>query len=180
MEVININNIEKGINNFLNGDEFDFKPYTLEKFVNQFILFGALIRLWYPETQKCGYKLLNKNDEYNICIDQEIKEDKCWQSEYKNHLVLGIVNFEDSGYSNIIDIVISPSTYDYEASKNRLVKENDFIRVKEKYAFEIPPNLHYGHCVEVDGDMIKINWDRRYGHDSSVWVERKKYEVVRK
>ena len=59
-----------------------------------------------------------------------------------------------------------------------MIKEGDFVRVKDKSAFEISPILHYGHCVEVDGDFIKINFNRRYGHDSFMWVETCKFESI--
>lgn len=59
-----------------------------------------------------------------------------------------------------------------------MIKQGDFVRIKEKYAFEENPLFHYGHCVEVDGGDIKLNWDRRYGHDSFIWVKANKYEKV--
>ena len=59
-----------------------------------------------------------------------------------------------------------------------MIKEGDFVRIKDKHAFEIGPMLHYGHCVEIDGDCIKINFDRGYGHDSFVWVEASRFETI--
>lgn len=60
-----------------------------------------------------------------------------------------------------------------------MIKYGDFVRVKYEYAFEISPILHYGHCVEVDGDFIKINFDRRYGHDSFIWADARKFEKIK-
>ncbi|HSQ88828.1 hypothetical protein [Romboutsia sp.] len=55
----------------------------------------------------------------------------------------------------------------------------DFVRVKNEYAFKLHPLLHYGQVVDIglNGDM-KINFDRRYNHDSFEWVECKMYEVI--
>ena len=60
------------------------------------------------------------------------------------------------------------------------MKIGNFVRVKTEYAFEIHPLLHYGEIVDIDlqGD-IKINFDRRYNHDSFVWVDSKMYEVIK-
>ena len=60
------------------------------------------------------------------------------------------------------------------------MKVGDFVRVKEKYAFEIHPILHYGQVVDIGlKEDIKINFDRRYGHDSFTWVDMDMYEVIR-
>ena len=60
------------------------------------------------------------------------------------------------------------------------MKVGDFVRIKTEYAFEVNPFLHYGQIVDIglDEDM-KINFDRRYGHDSCSWVSMNMYEAVK-
>lgn len=60
-----------------------------------------------------------------------------------------------------------------------MFKPKDFVRVKSKFAFQVNPLLHYGQITDIglNGDM-KINFDRRYGHDSFAWVECYMYEKI--
>ena len=59
------------------------------------------------------------------------------------------------------------------------IQVEDFVRVKDEYAYEIHPMLHYGQVTDIglNGDM-KINFDRRYTHDSFEWVDKYKYEKI--
>lgn len=60
------------------------------------------------------------------------------------------------------------------------MKIEDFVRIKEEYAFNVHPLLHYGQIVDIGlKEDIKINIDRRYTHDSFVWVNSDMYEAIK-
>lgn len=60
------------------------------------------------------------------------------------------------------------------------MKIGNFVRIKTEYAFTVNPIMHYGEIIDIGlKDDIKINFDRRYNHDSCEWVDSKMYEIIK-
>jgi hypothetical protein len=58
------------------------------------------------------------------------------------------------------------------------MEKGNFVRVQEKYAFEIPLRYHYGEIVDTNNKEIRIKSDLKYNHDSFLWVDKCKYEKI--
>lgn len=78
----------------------------LKDFVDTFICRNTLIRLWTVEENHKGYKMIYKEDD-SVCMEWELLEDKVWQSEYNNCMVIGVKDIVvDDLYREAVNIVI--------------------------------------------------------------------------
>ena len=78
----------------------------LKDFVDTFICRNTLIRLWTVEENHKGYKMIYQEDD-SVCMEWELLEDKVWQSEYNNCMVIGVKDIVvDDLYREAVNIVI--------------------------------------------------------------------------
>lgn len=89
-------------------DDYKNIDMTLGEFIIKFILPNSLIRLWVPDNG--GYIMLHIDGKNSVCMEHEILKNKVWQSDYKNHLVIGVNDIlVHDFYKEAINIVINPN-----------------------------------------------------------------------
>lgn len=78
----------------------------LKDFVDTFICRNTVIRLWTVDENHKGYKMIFREDD-SVCMEWELLEDKVWQSEYNNCIVIGVKDIVvDDLYREAVNIVI--------------------------------------------------------------------------
>lgn len=75
----------------------------LDNFIEQFICHNSIIRLWKPHDGGC---VLIWDGEHETCMEWEVLQNKVYQSQFRDCLVIGVNDICNDTYKESINIVI--------------------------------------------------------------------------